>query len=120
MLLTKETPHSIIDGGTKKIIYSAPAKDNSHIIVMDVKQEGYYISNNYVEFDIQEALKTTEHDMTANQAVVDLSSYKDWQVDRYASSNIIPYSTGASKAVIKVIDFRKHVSTVDAKISEEA
>merc|ERR1711971_649237 len=55
------------------------------------------------EFDIQEALMTTVHAMTATQAVVDSSSRKDWRGGRAASGNIIPSSTGAAKAVTKVI-----------------
>merc|ERR1712070_824438 len=55
------------------------------------------------EYDIQEALMTTVHAMTATQAVVDSSSRKDWRGGRAASGNIIPSSTGAAKAVGKVI-----------------
>merc|ERR1712231_25881 len=55
------------------------------------------------EYDIQEALMTTVHAMTATQAVVDSSSRKDWRGGRAASGNIIPSSTGAAKAVAKVI-----------------
>merc|ERR1712194_542188 len=55
------------------------------------------------EYDIQEALMTTVHAMTATQAVVDSSSRKDWRGGRAASGNIIPSSTGAAKAVTKVI-----------------
>merc|ERR1739838_674776 len=55
------------------------------------------------EFTIEEALMTTVHAMTATQAVVDSSSRKDWRGGRAASGNIIPSSTGAAKAVTKVI-----------------
>merc|ERR1739846_20630 len=55
------------------------------------------------EFGIEEALMTTVHAMTATQAVVDSSSCKDWRGGRAASGNIIPSSTGAAKAVTKVI-----------------
>jgi glyceraldehyde-3-phosphate dehydrogenase type I len=55
------------------------------------------------EFEITEALMTTVHAMTATQAVVDSSSRKDWRGGRAASGNIIPSSTGAAKAVTKVI-----------------
>merc|ERR1739844_286222 len=54
-------------------------------------------------FGIEEALMTTVHAMTATQAVVDSSSRKDWRGGRAASGNIIPSSTGAAKAVTKVI-----------------
>merc|ERR1712032_828731 len=108
--------------GAKKVIYSAPAKDDSQTIVMGVNADEYDGSENFVscascttnglapmvkavhdEFDIQEALMTTVHAMTATQAVVDSSSRKDWRGGRAASGNIIPSSTGAAKAVTKVI-----------------
>merc|ERR1712099_177144 len=54
-------------------------------------------------FEIEEALMATVHAMTATQAVVDSSSRKDWRGGRAASGNIIPSSTGAAKAVTKVI-----------------
>jgi glyceraldehyde 3-phosphate dehydrogenase len=122
IFLTKETAQSIIDGGAKKVIYSAPAKDDSQTIVMGVNQEEYDGSENFIscascttnglapmvkaihdEFEIEEALMTTVHAMTATQAVVDSSSRKDWRGGRAASGNIIPSSTGAAVAVTKVI-----------------
>jgi len=122
VFLTKEKAQSIIDGGAKKVIYSAPAKDDSQTIVMGVNADEYDGSENFIscascttnglapmvkaihdEYDIQEALMTTVHAMTATQAVVDSSSRKDWRGGRAASGNIIPSSTGAAKAVTKVI-----------------
>mmetsp|Transcript_13211 Transcript_13211/g.27327 ORF Transcript_13211/g.27327 Transcript_13211/m.27327 type:complete len:380 (+) Transcript_13211:107-1246(+) len=122
IFLTKETAQSILDGGAKKVIYSAPAKDDSQTIVMGVNQEDYDGSENFIscascttnglapmvkaihdEFIIEEALMTTVHAMTATQAVVDSSSRKDWRGGRAASGNIIPSSTGAAVAVTKVI-----------------
>jgi len=122
VFLTKEKAQSIIDGGAKKVIYSAPAKDDSQTIVMGVNQDEYDGSEDFVscascttnglapmvkaihdEFVIEEALMTTVHAMTATQAVVDSSSRKDWRGGRAASGNIIPSSTGAAKAVTKVI-----------------
>jgi glyceraldehyde 3-phosphate dehydrogenase len=122
IFLTKEKAQSIIDGGAKKVIYSAPAKDDSLTVVMGVNQEMYDGSEDFVscascttnglapmvkaihdEFEIEEALMTTVHAMTATQAVVDSSSRKDWRGGRAASGNIIPSSTGAAKAVTKVI-----------------
>jgi len=122
VFLTKESAQSILDGGAKKVIYSAPAKDDSQTIVMGVNAEEYDGSENFIscascttnglapmvkaihdEYDIQEALMTTVHAMTATQAVVDSSSRKDWRGGRAASGNIIPSSTGAAKAVTKVI-----------------
>jgi len=122
VFLTKESAQSIIDGGAKKVIYSAPAKDDSQTIVMGVNQETYDGSEDFIscascttnglapmvkavhdEFVIEQALMTTVHAMTATQAVVDSSSRKDWRGGRAASGNIIPSSTGAAKAVTKVI-----------------
>merc|ERR1712231_16048 len=96
--------------------------DDSQTIVMGVNQEEYDGSENFIscascttnglapmvkaindEFGIEEALMTTVHAMTATQAVVDSSSRKDWRGGRAASGNIIPSSTGAAKAVTKVI-----------------
>merc|ERR1712228_768361 len=112
----------ILDGGAKKVIYSAPAKDDSQTIVVGVNEGDYDGSEDFVscascttnglaplvkaindEFGIEEALMTTVHAMTATQAVVDSSSRKDWRGGRAASGNIIPSSTGAAKAVTKVI-----------------
>eukprot|EP00538_Stauroneis_constricta_P008987 CAMPEP_0119569902 /NCGR_PEP_ID=MMETSP1352-20130426/42964_1 /TAXON_ID=265584 /ORGANISM="Stauroneis constricta, Strain CCMP1120" /LENGTH=378 /DNA_ID=CAMNT_0007619535 /DNA_START=16 /DNA_END=1152 /DNA_ORIENTATION=+ len=122
VFLTKEKAQAIIDGGAKKVIYSAPAKDDSQTIVMGVNEETYDGSEDFIscascttnglapmvkaihdEFGIEEALMTTVHAMTATQAVVDSSSKKDWRGGRAASGNIIPSSTGAAKAVTKVI-----------------
>merc|ERR1739846_309661 len=76
------------------------------------------------EFVIEEALMTTVHAMTATQAVVDSSSRKDWRGGRAASGNIIPSSTGAAKAVTKVIPSLKgkltgmafRVPTIDVSV----
>jgi len=122
VFLTKEKAQAIIDGGAKKVIYSAPGKDDSQTIVVGVNEGEYDGSENFVscascttnglapmvkavndEFGIEEALMTTVHAMTATQAVVDSSSRKDWRGGRAASGNIIPSSTGAAKAVTKVI-----------------
>merc|ERR1711997_460293 len=105
-----------------KVIYSAPAKDDSQTIVVGVNEDEYDGSEDFVscascttnglapmvkaindEFGIEEALMTTVHAMTATQAVMGSSSRKDWRGGRAASGNIIPSSTGAAKAVTKVI-----------------
>ena len=122
VFLTKEKAQAILDGGAKKVIYSAPAKDDSLTVVMGVNAEAYDGSEDFIscascttnglapmvkavndEFGIEMALMTTVHAMTATQAVVDSSSRKDWRGGRAASGNIIPSSTGAAKAVTKVI-----------------
>lgn len=113
-------PH--IAAGAKKVVFSAPAKDESRTIVMGVNEEDYRSDMTYVScascttnglapvvkaindaYGIEEALMTTVHAMTSTQMVVDGSSKKDWRGGRGASSNIIPSSTGAAKAVTKVI-----------------
>merc|ERR1740115_168040 len=113
-------PH--VAGGAKKVIFSAPAKDDSPVVVMGVNEETYDPSMVAVscascttnglapmvkaindKFGIDEGLMTTVHAMTATQKVVDASSNKDWRGGRCASGHIIPSSTGAAKAVAKVI-----------------
>merc|ERR1712106_671161 len=122
VFLTKEKAQAILDGGAKKVVYSAPGKDDTQTIVMGVNENEYDGSENFIScascttnglapmvkaihdaFGIEEALMTTVHAMTATQAVVDSSSRKDWRGGRAASGNIIPSSTGAAKAVTKVI-----------------
>lgn len=119
--LTEEKVQPHLKAGAKKIVFSAPAKDDSHTIVMGVNAETYESSMDLVScascttnglaptvkvindnFGIKEALMTTVHAMTATQMVVDGTSKKDWRGGRCASSNIIPSSTGAAKAVTKV------------------
>jgi len=120
--LTAESAKAHVDAGVKKIIFSAPAKDKSPTIVMGVNQNEYTSDMTYVscascttnglapvvkaihdKFGIEEALMTTVHAMTSTQMVVDGSSKKDWRGGRTASSNIIPSTTGAAKAVAAVI-----------------
>merc|ERR1712153_124450 len=113
-----------IKGGCKKVIISAPPKDDVPMYVMGVNQTDYKTSDTVVSnascttnclapltkvvndnFGIVEGLMTTVHAMTATQLVVDGPSRggKDWRGGRCASQNIIPYSTGAAKAVGKVL-----------------
>merc|ERR1719408_584969 len=122
VFLTADSAKPHVDAGVKKVIFSAPAKDSSPTIVMGVNQDEYTKDMTYVScascttnglapmvkcindaFGIEEALMTTVHAMTSTQLVVDASSNKDWRGGRCASSNIIPSSTGAAKAVTKVI-----------------
>jgi glyceraldehyde 3-phosphate dehydrogenase len=111
-----------IDGGAKKVIISAPAKDaETPTIVVGVNTEDYQTSMKVVscascttnglaplvkvineKFGIVKGLMTTVHAATASQAVVDSTMKgKDWRAGRAASANIIPSSTGAAKAVAK-------------------
>merc|ERR1712070_877196 len=122
VFLTAEKCAPHIAAGAKKVIFSAPAKDDSPTVVMGVNQEDYTSDMKFVscascttnglapmvkavhdKFGIAEGLMTTVHAMTATQMVVDGSSKKDWRGGRGASANIIPSSTGAAKAVTKVI-----------------
>ena len=112
---------SHIDGGAKKVVISAPSKD-APMFVMGVNHEDAKASDNIVSnascttnclaplakvlndaFGIEEALMTTVHAVTATQMTVDGPSRKDYRGGRSSLLNIIPASTGAAKAVTKVI-----------------
>ncbi|CAM4292603.1 type I glyceraldehyde-3-phosphate dehydrogenase [Zobellia nedashkovskayae] len=118
---TLETAQYHIDGGAKKVVISAPSKD-APMFVMGVNHKDVKASNTIVSnascttnclapmakvlndnFGIEEALMTTVHATTATQMTVDGPSRKDWRGGRSAMLNIIPASTGAAKAVTKVI-----------------
>ncbi|MBO1256218.1 type I glyceraldehyde-3-phosphate dehydrogenase [Alteromonas sp. 5E99-2] len=121
LFLTKETAQLHLDAGAKKVVMSAPSKDDTPMFVMGVNNETYagqtIVSNASCttnclaplakvindEFGIVDGLMTTVHASTATQKVVDAPSMKDWRGGRGASQNIIPSSTGAAKAVGKVI-----------------
>jgi glyceraldehyde 3-phosphate dehydrogenase len=122
VFLTTEKIQAHLKAGAKKVVFSAPAKDDSHTIVMGVNEETYKPEMTAVScascttnglapvvkavndaFGIKRGLMTTIHAMTASQPTVDGSSKKDWRGGRAASGNIIPSSTGAAKAVAKVI-----------------
>lgn len=119
--LTKEKAMPHIEAGAKKVVLSAPSKDDTPMFVMGVNHEAYagqdIVSNASCttnclaplakvindHFGITEGLMTTVHAMTKSQKVVDARSNKDWRSGRAASGSIIPASTGAAKAVGKVI-----------------
>ena len=122
VFLTKETAQGHLDAGAKKVVMSAPSKDDTPMFVMGVNHNSYTADMDFVsnascttnclapvakvlndKFGIAEGLMTTVHAMTATQKVADAPSGKNWRDGRAASGNIIPASTGAAKAVGKVI-----------------
>ncbi len=122
LFLEKAKAQGHIDGGAKKVILSAPSKDDTPMFVMGVNHKSYtndmtFVSNAscttnclapvakvlHDKFGILEGLMTTIHATTATQKTVDGPSMKDWRGGRGAAQNIIPSSTGAAKAVGKVI-----------------
>jgi glyceraldehyde 3-phosphate dehydrogenase len=122
LFLEKAKCQAHLDAGAKKVIMSAPSKDDTPMFVMGVNQNKYSSDMNFVSnascttnclapiakvlhdnFGIIEGLMTTVHATTATQKTVDGPSMKDWRGGRGAGQNIIPSSTGAAKAVGKVI-----------------
>ncbi|MGK7395597.1 MAG: type I glyceraldehyde-3-phosphate dehydrogenase [Candidatus Cyclobacteriaceae bacterium M3_2C_046] len=122
LFLTKEKTEGHLKAGAKKVIMSAPSKDDTPMFVMGVNHKSYTNDMNMVSnascttnclapiakvlndnFGILEGLMTTVHAATATQKTVDGPSMKDWRGGRGAYQNIIPSSTGAAKAVGKVI-----------------
>jgi len=121
LFLTKETAEKHLAAGAKKVILSAPSKDDTPMFVFGVNHQKYagqaIISNASCttnclapiakvlndNWGIKRGLMTTVHAATATQKTVDGPSNKDWRGGRGILENIIPSSTGAAKAVGKVI-----------------
>lgn len=122
LFLSKDTAQAHINAGAKKVVLSAPSKDDTPMFVMGVNHntltDDVKIFSNascttnclaplakvvHDNFGILEGLMTTVHATTATQKTVDGPSLKDWRGGRAALTNIIPSSTGAAKAVGKVI-----------------
>jgi glyceraldehyde 3-phosphate dehydrogenase len=122
LFLTIESAQKHIDAGAKKVVMSAPAKDDTPTFVMGVNHKSLTAAHTIVSnascttnclapiakvlndnFGIEEGLMTTVHAVTATQKTVDSPSAKDWRGGRGAYQNIIPSSTGAAKAVTLVL-----------------
>ncbi len=122
LFLTKEKAEGHLKAGAKRVVMSAPSKDDTPMFVMGVNNKEYSANMNMVSnascttnclapiakvlndnWGIVEGLMTTVHATTSTQKTVDSPSMKDWRGGRGAGQNIIPSSTGAAKAVGKVI-----------------
>ena len=122
LFLTKELAGKHIAAGAKKVVMSGPSKDDTPMFVMGVNNKTLKATDTIVsnascttnclaplakiindKFGIKEGLMTTVHATTATQKTVDGPSMKDWRGGRSALANIIPSTTGAAKAVGKVI-----------------
>mgnify|MGYP005975707887 CR=1 FL=1 len=120
--LTKELCQGHIDAGAKKVVMSAPSKDDTPMFVMGVNNSKYTSDMTFVSnascttnclapmtkvindtFGIRQALMSTIHSATAKQKAVDSRAGRDWRTGRSVLGNIIPSSTGAAKAVGQVI-----------------
>lgn len=126
IFLTEELANAHILAGAKKVIMSAPSKDETPMFVMGVNHLNYNSRMNFVSnascttnclapivkvlhenFGVKSGLMTTIHAVTSTQKTVDSPSFNDWRGGRGAYQNIIPSSTGAAKAVGRVLPCMK-------------
>lgn len=122
LFLTTELVHPHFIAGAKKVIISAPVKDDTPMFVFGVNHKDYNPNMDVVSnascttnclapivkviddnFGIESGLMTTVHALTSTQNIIDGASHKNWRLGRGASQNIIPSSTGAAKALEKII-----------------
>jgi glyceraldehyde 3-phosphate dehydrogenase len=121
LFLTREKAEAHLRAGAKRVLMSAPSKDDTPMFVYGVNHKEYkgqdIVSNAscttnclapivkilHDNYGVIEGLMTTVHSITATQKTVDGPSAKDWRGGRAASANIIPSSTGAAKAVGRVL-----------------
>jgi len=122
LFLTEKLANAHLQAGAKKVIMSAPSKDETPMFVMGVNHRDYNSKMNFVSnascttnclapivkvlhenFGVKNGLMTTVHAATSTQKTVDSPSVNDWRGGRGAYQNIIPSSTGAAKAVGKVL-----------------
>ena len=120
--LTAELAGAHLNGGAKKVIMSAPAKDDTPMFVVGVNHDKYTADMKIVSnascttnclapmvkvlnntFGVEQGLMSTIHSSTSKQHAVDARDKKDWRIGRSVYGNIIPSTTGAAKAVGKVI-----------------
>ena len=135
LFLTQEKAQAHIEAGAKYVVMSAPSKDATPMFVCGVNEKSYVKGTQFVsnascttnclapiakvlndKWGITDGLMTTVHSTTATQKTVDGPSMKDWRGGRAASGNIIPSSTGAAKAVGKVIGMSMRVPTLDVSV----
>ena len=124
--LTNELANKHLDAGAKKVVLSAPSKDQTPMFVMGVNHHEYMSNMNIVSnascttnclapiveiidrnFGVKSGIMSTVHAATATQKTVDSPSMKDWRSGRGSIQNIIPASTGAAKAVGRVLPLMK-------------
>ena len=124
LFLTSELASAHLTAGAKRVVMSAPSKDDTPMFVMGVNNHEYAGQQINDNFGLVEGLMTTVHAATATQKTVDGPSKKDWRGGRSILGNIIPSSTGAAKAVGRVIPSLKgkltgmsfRVPTVDVSV----